>query len=255
MTCCVFECNAERQPNAEDGLKMSENMRKVLAIEDDKLVARNVARTLNANGFIVDVARTGRKGVERAIDGAYDAVILDRELPDLDGVTVVATLRGIGILAPMLMMSSTCHADRRIEGLRAGADDYMSMPISFDEMVARVEVLLRRQPVLRRQPSATAAPSVLRSGGLELDLVKRTIIHRQSQLGLRPTEFRLLEFMMRHVGRVLTRMMILEAVWDCHFDPGTNLIDVHVGHLRQKLSTLGLPTTIRTIRGSGYRFG
>jgi DNA-binding response OmpR family regulator len=204
-------------------------MRKVLAIEDDELVARNVARTLNANGSIVDVARTGRKGVERAMDGAYDAVILDRELPDLDGVTVVATLRGIGIRAPMLTMSSACHADERIEGLRAGADNYMSMPISFDEMLARVEVLLRRQPVLRRQPAVTAAPSVLRSGGLELDLVKRTIIHRQSQLGLRPTEFRLLEFMMRHAGQVLTRTMILEAVWDCHFDPGTNLIDVHVG--------------------------
>jgi two-component system OmpR family response regulator len=123
-------------------------MRKVLAIEDDELVARNVARTLNANGFIVDVARTGRKGVERAMDGAYDAVILDRELPDLDGVTVVAALRGIGIRAPMLMMSSACHADQRIEGLRAGADDYMSMPISFDEMLARVEVLLRRRPAV-----------------------------------------------------------------------------------------------------------
>jgi two-component system OmpR family response regulator len=224
-------------------------MRKVLAIEDDELVARNVARTLNANGFIVDVARTGRTGVERATDVAYDAVILDHELPDLDGVTVVATLRGIGIRAPMLMMSSACDADQRIEGLRAGADDYMSMPFCFDEMLARVEVLLRRRPAV------TAAPSVLRSGGLELDLVKRTVIHRHSQLGLRPTEFRLLEFMMRHAGQVLTRTMILEAVWDHHFDPGTNLIDVHVGHLRRKLNTLGVQPMIRTIRGAGFRFG
>lgn len=229
-----------------------ENMCKLLTIENDELVVQNVLSTLNSSGFVVDVATTAENGMKRAANGTYDAVILDRELPDLDGITVVAALRRLGIHAPMLMMSSDCNVEQTIEGLRAGADDYISIPFSWEEMLVRVEVLLRRQSVMRGL-SADETTKCIR-GELELDLIRRTVIHQKRHLDLRHTEFRLLEYMMMHTGEVLTRTMILDAVFDRRFDPGTNVIDVHVGHLRRKLSSLGVEP-IRTIRGAGYRFG
>jgi DNA-binding response OmpR family regulator len=146
-------------------------------------------------------------------------------------------------------MSAMSDVDQRIQGLRAGGDDYLTKPFSPDEMFARVEVLLRRRP------RHAKAETMLRNGALELDLVRRKVTHRQRELDLQPTEFRVLEFMMRHTGQVLTRTMIFEAVWGCRFDPGTNLIDVHVGRLRKKVEMPGERPLIRTIRGSGYLFG
>jgi two-component system, OmpR family, response regulator len=230
-----------------------ENMCKLLTIEKDELVAQSVVSTLKANGFTVDLASTGGNGMKRATDGTYDAVILGRELPDLDGITVVTALRRLGIHAPMLMMSSACNVEQTIEGLRAGADDYISIPFSLEEMLVRVEVLLRRRPVVRGLP-AVAAPRHISRGELELDLVRRTVNHQNKQIDLRDTEFRLLELMMTHTGRVLTRATILDAIWDRRFDSGTNVIDVQVANLRQKLNSLGVQP-IRTIRGAGYRFG
>lgn len=224
-------------------------MPKILTIEDDELIAHDIVRTLTASGFAVDVARTGREGMAKVMAGDYDVVTLDRMLPDLDGLTIVATMRGVGMETPVLVMSAMSDVDQRIQGLRAGGDDYLTKPFSPEEMFARVEVLLRRRP------RHAKAETLLRSGALELDLVRRKVTYRQRELDLQPTEFRVLEFMMRHAGQVLTRTMIFEAVWGCRFDPGTNLIDVHVGRLRKKVETPGERPLIRTIRGSGYLFG
>ncbi|MFM0594790.1 MULTISPECIES: response regulator transcription factor [Burkholderiaceae] len=224
-------------------------MPKILTIEDDELIAHDIVRTLTASGFSVEVARTGREGMAKVMAGDYDVVTLDRMLPDLDGLTIVATMRGVGMETPVLVMSAMSDVDQRIQGLRAGGDDYLTKPFSPEEMFARVEVLLRRRP------RHAKAETLLRSGALELDLVRRKVMHRQRELDLQPTEFRVLEFMMRHTGQVLTRTMIFEAVWGCRFDPGTNLIDVHVGRLRKKVDTPGERPLIRTIRGSGYLFG
>ncbi|HEY1999144.1 response regulator transcription factor [Paraburkholderia sp.] len=224
-------------------------MPKILTIEDDELIAQDIVRTLTTSGFSVDVARTGREGMAKVMAGEYDVVTLDRMLPDLDGLTIVATMRGVGMETPVLVMSAMSDVDHRIQGLRAGGDDYLIKPFSPDEMFARVEVLLRRRP------RNAKAETMLRTGALELDLVRRRVTHRERELELQPTEFRVLEFMMRHAGQVLTRTMIFEAVWGCRFDPGTNLIDVHVGRLRKKVDVPGERPLIRTIRGSGYLFG
>ena len=224
-------------------------MPKILTIEDDELIADDIVRTLTSSGFSVDVARTGREGMAKVMAGEYDVVTLDRMLPDLDGLTIVTTMRGVGMETPVLVMSAMSDVDHRIQGLRAGGDDYLTKPFSADEMFARVEVLLRRRP------RNAKAETLLRTGALELDLVRRRVTHGKRELELQPTEFRVLEFMMRHAGQVLTRTMIFEAVWGCRFDPGTNLIDVHVGRLRKKVDVLGERPLIRTIRGSGYLFG
>jgi two-component system OmpR family response regulator len=224
-------------------------MPKILTIEDDELIADDIVRTLTSSGFSVDVARTGREGMAKVMAGEYDVVTLDRMLPDLDGLTIVATMRGVGMETPVLVMSAMSDVDHRIQGLRAGGDDYLTKPFSADEMFARVEVLLRRRP------RNAKAETLLRTGALELDLVRRRVTHGRRELELQPTEFRVLEFMMRHAGQVLTRTMIFEAVWGCRFDPGTNLIEVHVGRLRKKVDVPGERPLIRTIRGSGYLFG
>jgi two-component system OmpR family response regulator len=224
-------------------------MPKILTIEDDELIADDIVRTLTSSGCSVDVARTGREGMAKVMAGEYDVVTLDRMLPDLDGLTIVATMRGVGMETPVLVMSAMSDVDHRIQGLRAGGDDYLTKPFSPDEMFARVEVLLRRRP------RNAKAETLLRTGVLELDLVRRRVTHGERELELQPTEFRVLEFMMRHAGQVLTRTMIFEAVWGCRFDPGTNLIDVHVGRLRKKVDVPGERPLIRTIRGSGYLFG
>jgi len=221
-------------------------MAKVLTIEYSELVARDIARTLIASGLTVDVAHTGREGLAKVMGGSYDVVTLDRSLPDLDGLTIIATMRGVGMETPVLVMSAMSQVDQRIQGLRAGADDYLPKPFSWEEMSARVEVLLRR-----RSP-AWKAETMLRQGPLELDLVRRKATCRERELDLLPTEWRVLEFMVRHAGKILTRTMILEAVWGCHFDPGTNVIDVHIGRLRKKIDISGERSMIRTVRGSGY---
>ncbi|EMD9442273.1 response regulator transcription factor [Burkholderia cepacia] len=221
----------------------------ILTIEDDPLIADHIAQTLRAAGHQVDVARTGRDGMARAMSADYDVVTLDRMLPDLDGLTILATMRGVGLDTPVLVMSAMSDVDQRIQGLRAGGDDYLVKPFSLDEMCARIDVLIRRRP------RGAQVETVLRAGELAFDLVRRRVTLGASELALLPTELRVLEFMMRHAGRVLTRTMIFEAVWGCRFDPGTNLIDVHVGRLRKKVNRPDAAPLIRTIRGSGYMLG
>ena len=188
----------------------------------------------------------GREGLVRAASGDYDVITLDRMLPGLDGLAIVTTLRRIGVATPVLMLSALSDVDERVRGLRAGGDDYLTKPFASDEMAARVEVLLRR----RQQPASNE--TVLRVGDLQLDLLARTAHRGGRSLSLLPTEFKLLEYLMRNAGQVLTRMMLFEEVWGYHFDPGTNLIDVHIGRLRRKLDQADAPSLIRTVRGSGY---
>jgi len=220
-------------------------MTRILAIEDDETTAREIVSELSRRGFSVEWAGDGREGLVRAVSGEFDAVTLDRMLPGVDGLTIVSVMRNAGIEIPVLMISALTEVDERVRGLRAGGDDYMTKPFASEEMAARLEVLLRRS---RAQPRET----VLRVRDLELDLVTREVRRGGREIALLPTEFKLLEFLMRNSGQVLTRTMIFEAIWGYHFDPGTNLIDVHLGRLRKKVDPPGSEALIKTIRGSGY---
>lgn len=219
-------------------------MQRALVIEDDPVTAQEIVTELDLHGMQVDWIGDGAEGLQRATAGGYDIITLDRMLPGMDGIDVVAALRARGVDTPVLMISALSDVDERVRGLRAGGDDYLTKPFAPDEMTARVDVLLRR-----RQPQAR---SVLRVADLELDLVRHTAERAGVVLSLQPTEWRLLEFLVRHCGQVLTRTMIFEHVWGFHFDPGTNVIDVHIGRLRRKIDGAGQPSLIRTIRGSGY---
>ncbi len=219
-------------------------MYKVLTIEDDEVTAREIMAELGSHGIAVEWAAQGREGLARAADARYDAITLDRMLPDLDGLAVITQLREAGVDTPVLMISALSDVDERVRGLRAGGDDYLTKPFAPDEMAARVEVLMRRR---RSTPTVVE----LRVGDLELDLIARTARRGERELNLLPTEFRLLEFLMRNSGQVLTRMMIFETVWGYHFDPGTNLIDVHIGRLRRKIDAPGQTPLIHTLRGLG----
>ncbi|HET8881402.1 MAG TPA: response regulator transcription factor [Solimonas sp.] len=224
-------------------------MTRVLTIEDDEVTAREIIAELEQHGIEVDWIDNGRDGLVKAIGPGYDAITLDRMLPGVDGLAIVTTMRQVGVETPVLMLSALSDIDERVRGLRAGGDDYMTKPFAPDEMAARIEVLLRRSR------GSTAPLTELRVADLELDLITRSARRGGRDLELLPTEFRLLEFMMRNSGQVLTRMMIFEAVWGFHFDPGTNLIDVHIGRLRKKVDPAGVTPLIRTVRGSGYRLG
>jgi two-component system, OmpR family, response regulator len=220
-------------------------MIKVLTIEDDEITAREIIAELSSHGISVDWAANGHEGLQKASGTRYDAITLDRMLPGLDGLAVVKGLREAGVDTPVLMISALSDVDERIRGLRAGGDDYMTKPFAPDEMAARIEVLMRRR-------GNTPTVLDLKVMDLELDLMSRTARRGSQELSLLPTEFRLLEFLMRNSGQVLTRMMIFETVWGYHFDPGTNLIDVHIGRLRRKIDLPGLTPLIHTVRGQGY---
>jgi two-component system, OmpR family, response regulator len=220
-------------------------MARILTIEDDPVTAREIVAELQAHGNEVEHVGDGRAGLEKASAGGYDAITLDRMLPGMDGLAVVTELRRAGVDTPVLMISALSDVDARVRGLRAGGDDYLTKPFAPDEMAARIEVLLRRR--------RTSAPeTVLRAGDLELDLIARRARRGDETLELLPIEFRLLEFMMRNSGQVLTRTMIFESVWGYHFDPGTNVIDVHIARLRRKVDGGEVAPLIRTVRGCGY---
>ncbi len=220
---------------------------RILVIEDDANVAGFVAKGLREAGHVVDVADNGKDGLFLATTEAYDALVLDRMLPQVDGLTVLRTLRASGSAVPVLLLSALGEVDDRVQGLRAGGDDYLTKPFAFVELLARIEVLARR-------PRAGAAPeTVLRVADLELDLLARSVRRAGHAIELQPREFRLLEYLMRHAGQVVTRTMLLEAVWDYHFDPQTNVIDVHVSRLRAKLDKGHPRPLIHTVRGAGYR--
>ncbi|HEX7814852.1 response regulator transcription factor [Dyella sp.] len=220
-------------------------MPQVLVIEDDEVTAREIVAELSVHGLLAEWVADGRLGLERALDGAYDLITLDRMLPGMDGIDVVEALRRAHVDTPVLMISALSDVDERVRGLRAGGDDYLTKPFAPDEMSARAEVLLRRR-------QGVDGGNRLRVADLELDLVRHVVQRNGQLLNLLPTEFRLLEFLMRNSGQVVTRTMIFEHVWGFHFDPGTNVIDVHIGRLRRKIDSAGLPALIRTVRGTGY---
>ncbi|CAM2151459.1 MULTISPECIES: response regulator transcription factor [Paraburkholderia] len=225
-------------------------MSKILTIEDDPIVGRDITEELTNAGFEVEWARTGAEGIARALSPEFDAITLDRVLPGIDGLTIVKTIRSVGIETPVLMISALSDVDERVTGLLAGGDDYIAKPFSATEMRARIQVLLRRRGRLQQQVITT-----LKVEDLEIDLIARSVTRADIEVNLPPVEFRLLEYLARNSGQVVTRTMIFQSVWDMHFDPGTNLIEVYIGNLRKKIDRAGLKPLIKTIRGSGYMLG
>jgi two-component system OmpR family response regulator len=218
---------------------------KLLVIEDDREASAYIVKGLGESGYTVDHAAEGRDGLFMASSGAYDAIIVDRMLPGMDGLAIIAALRAADIHTPVLILSALGAVDDRVKGLRAGGDDYLVKPFAFAELLARIEALLRRG-------AGGQATTRLRVGDLEMDLLARTVRRGEQEIDLLPREFRLLEFLMRHAGQVVTRTMLLENVWDYHFDPQTNVIDVHVSRLRQKIDKGFERPLLHTVRGAGY---
>jgi len=223
-------------------------MTRVLVVEDDAQTAAEIAAALGDHGFEVECAHNGQDALDRATADQYSAIVLDRMLPGgIDGLTVLSTLRGMSVDAPVLILSALSAVDERVRGLRAGGDDYLTKPFESLELTARIEVLLRR-----RNASVPDRQTMLRVGDLEVDLLKREVKRSGRVIDLLPREYRLLEYLMRHPGQVITRTMLFEEVWSYRYDQRTNVIDVHMGKLRRKLDEGGLPSMIHTVRGSGY---
>jgi two-component system OmpR family response regulator len=223
-------------------------MSNILCVEDDATMAEHIAQGLREAGYHVDIAGTGTLGLELAMAGHYAAIVLDRMLPELDGLTVLSRLREAGNRTPVVVLSALASLDERVKGLRAGSDDYLTKPFELPELLARLEAVQRRA-----LPSGEITRLV--EGELELDLLARRVTWAGRRIDLQPREFRLLEYLVRHRGQVVTRSMLLEGVWDYHFDPGTNVIDVHVSRLRKKLDEGGAGNIVQTVRGTGYRVG
>jgi len=219
---------------------------KILVVEDEPDTAALLSRGLKEAGYVVELAMDGIVGLDMASDGAYDVLIVDRMLPRLDGLLMVETLRRSGRDMPILILSALANVEERIKGLRAGGDDYLTKPYSLAEVLARLEALLRRS-----SRSVPPSDDVLRVGNVELDRASRTVRRDGIVVPLQPREFHLLDYLMGHTGQVVTRSMLLEAVWDYDFDPRTNVIDVHISRLRQKLGDSDA-AFIRTVRGAGY---
>ena len=218
----------------------------LLVVEDDLETARYLRSGLEENGATVDHAADGREGLLLALDNRYDAIVMDRMLPGLDGLSVIRAMRAAGNETPVLILSALGEVDDRVQGLRAGGDDYLVKPFAFSELLARLEVLTRRG-------ESRGEETILRVDGLELDRLAHTVRRNGQLINLQPREFRLLEYLMRHAGQVVTRTMLLENVWDYHFDPQTNVIDVHISRLRSKIDKGFDPPLLHTVRGVGYR--
>jgi two-component system OmpR family response regulator len=220
---------------------------KVLLIEDDSVTAEYLTGALGHAGHRADHAADGLRGLNLAMTGSYDALIVDRMLPSLDGLSVVETLRKAGRHTPVLILSALDAVDERVRGLRAGGDDYLTKPFAFAELLARLEV------IVHRRSGGTGPATVLRVGDLELDLLSRRVRRGTRDIDLKAREFQILEVLMRNAGRVVTRAMLLESVWDFHFDPKTNVIEVHVSRLRKKIDEGEETPMIQTVRGAGYK--
>jgi len=219
--------------------------RRILVVEDDPETAGQLVDSLTTNGYQVDLAASGNDGLSCGRSDEYAVITIDRMLPDLDGIAVMQHLRQDGIATPILIISALGEIDDRVRGLRAGGDDYLVKPFAFAELLARVEALARRS-------SAVVKETVLRVGDLEMDLVSRTVSRRGREIKLLPREFQLLEYLVRNEGRVVPRAMLLQHVWDLHFDPTTNIIDVYVGRVRRKVDGQQAYPLIHTVRGVGY---
>jgi two-component system OmpR family response regulator len=218
---------------------------RILVIEDDPETAGYLCKGLTESGHKVDQALNGKDGLFMAMENDYDVMVVDRMLPGLDGLAIIETVRAASKQTPVLILSALGEVDERVKGLKAGGDDYVVKPFAFAELLARVDALARRAYV---EPAET----VLQVGGLTMDLLSRTVRRAGQAIDLQPREFRLLEYLMRHAGQVVTRTMLLEAVWDYHFDPQTNVIDVHISRLRAKIDKSFEHPLLHTVRGAGY---
>jgi two-component system OmpR family response regulator len=218
---------------------------RLLIVEDDRDAADYLVKAFREVGHVADHAADGEEGLSLALDGGYDVLIIDRMLPKLDGLAVIGQLRAKGNAAPALILSALGAVDDRVRGLRAGGDDYLPKPYSFSELLARVEVLARRH-------TGRGEETQYRVADLELDRLSHRVVRGSEEISLQPREFRLLEYLMKHAGQVVTRTMLLENVWDYHFDPQTNIIDVHISRLRSKIDKGFAQPLLHTVRGAGY---
>ena len=218
---------------------------RILVIEDDRDAAQWLVKGLQESGHVADLAADGELGLALAREGVHDLLIVDRMLPKLDGLSIIMAIRADGSDVPVLVLSALSDVDERVKGLRAGGDDYLAKPYAFAELLARVEGLGRRKS---QEPALTR----LKASGLEIDLLTRSVAREGRPIILQPREFKLLEYLMRNAGHVVTRTMLLENVWDYHFDPQTNVIDVHVSRLRGKIDKGFDKPILETVRGAGY---
>ncbi|CAN5131602.1 response regulator transcription factor [soil metagenome] len=217
---------------------------KILLIEDDRQTADYIAKGLREHGHAVDKADNGRDGLYLATGETYDVMIVDRNLPQMDGLSLVKAARASAVKAPVLFLTTMDGVDDRVAGLEAGADDYLTKPFAFAELLARVGALARRPPMV--------ATTSLRAGDLEIDLLARTVTRGGKRLELLAQEFKILEYLMRHAGEIVTRTMLLEKVWDFHFDPKTNIVETHISRLRSKIDKGFDKPLLHTVRGAGY---
>lgn len=220
----------------------------VLLVEDDQAVGQFVADQLRLRGHGCAHSVTAEEGLREAAESDYDVLVVDRMLPGMDGLTMIQTLRNTGSSLPALVLSALGEVDDRVRGLHCGADDYLVKPFAMEELVARLEVLARRA-------AAGGAPTTLQVDDLQMDLLSQQVHRGRERIALQPREYRLLEYLMRHAGQVVTRTMLLEHVWGYHFDPQTNVIDVHISRLRQKIDKQFETQLLATVRGAGYRLG
>ena len=218
---------------------------RILVVEDDREAAAYLTRGLKESGHIVDHAPDGEDGLHLAMAGNYDVAVVDRMMPRLDGLSMVRRMRDEGNKTPVLFLSALGEVDDRVKGLRAGGDDYLAKPYAFVELLARIDALVRRN-------GSDTVTTRLAVGDLELDLLSRTATRSAQRIDLQPREFLLLEYLMRHAGQVVTRTMLLENVWEYHFDPQTNVIDVHISRLRAKIDKGFEQALLHTVRGAGY---
>ena len=219
---------------------------KILVIEDDQETALYIANGLTEEGYVVDIRADGQEGLMQAMDETYEVLIVDRMVPGLDGLSLVRKLRTAKVKTPVLFLSALGEIGQRVEGLEAGGDDYLSKPFAFLELKARIEALRRRSPL-------QTVDARLRIGDLEMDLITRKVRRGEVPIDLQPREFRLLEFLMRNAGRVVTRTMLLEQVWEFYFDPRTSVVETHISRLRTKINKGFRHHLIHTVRGVGYR--
>ena len=219
---------------------------RILIVEDDGEAAHYLVKAFRESGHVANTANDGLEGYDMAREAIYDVLIVDRMLPKMDGLSLIGGLRAQGVTTPVLILSALGQVDDRVKGLRAGSDDYLPKPYAFSELLARVEVLARR-----KQPG-TGEETVYRVADLELDRLAHKLTRQGKEIVLQPREFRLLEYLMKHNGQVVTRTMLLENVWDYHFDPQTNVIDVHISRLRAKIDKGFDPPLLQTVRGTGY---
>lgn len=233
------------QTSDYERIYLAKNSMRILIIEDDKEAALWLARGLRESGHIVDLAHDGDEGLHLARESVHDALVVDRMLPKLDGLSIIRTLRNDGVQTPVLILSALSDVDERVKGLRAGGDDYLAKPYAFSELLARVEGLGKRK-------AGEGTETTLRVADLEVDLLTRTVKRGGKVILIQPREFKLLEYLVRNAGHIVTRTMLLENVWDYHFDPQTNVIDVHVSRLRSKIDKGYDEPLLQTVRGAGY---